>query len=260
MIKRRNNQSVIEKKTLADRAYDLLGGMIALRDGEMALKKLEADGQTGNTTEILDACFKEYDAKNRAIIDRHFRKQRNIKLLFKTIPKAVQIAVASLGVIFLAGSVAVATNQSFRARVMELLYHVEEEYTTLQLRENQRASFDVPTAWGGDYYPSYLPDGIEIGEVHGAFASFRVEYIISSSGSHYMYFMENGEEAETNIDTEDAKIRPVMIRGNPGLLSIKEGQTTVAWSDSTRYFVLILYGGSEKTALGIANSVIRIEQ
>jgi|GEM_PF-2243079 len=257
-MNRNKEQVLIEKKTLEDRAYDLLGERIALRDGEAALKALEVETQKGNTQEIDDFLSK-YDQRNRAIIEQYFRKQKNRKLIRKTIPKFTQMVVLVLGMIFLVGGIATATSRTFRVRVMELLFTIEKEYTSLSLRENTASSFDVPVAWQGNYYPSFLPDGVEIQSINNLPGLRYIEYVMSDTKMHYIYYVEHDEGTDANVDTEDAEIQPILIRGNPGLISLKDGQTSVMWTNEKNYFLLILYANDKETALKIAQSIISIK-
>jgi hypothetical protein len=82
-------------------------------------------------------------------------------------------------------------------------------------------------------------------------------YFLDASGN-LLDFMEFTEDSYTNIDTEDAFLRHITVNGSPAILSEKEGEVTVSWSTSDRYFVLTLDGDTD-TAMRIVNSVKKIE-
>lgn len=259
-MKRNGSQSTIEKKTVEDRYYDVLGEMIAIRQGEIALKELAMDDEQQNEmSKKIDAHILMYDKENKALINRFFKKKKAKQAIHKTVPKVLQMAASFIAVITLASGVAFATSQTFRVRVMELLYTVEDEYTSLKMRENLDASFDVPIEWQGKNYPSHLPEGIEVKSVTSGAISCSVEYVKADTGEHYLYFMENGEGAEMNFDSENGKVSPVMIHSYPGVLSLKEGQSSVSWSNARNYFLLIVYDEDVELLLDIAKSVINIK-
>ena len=69
-----------------------------------------------------------------------------------------------------------------------------------------------------------------------------------------MHFSENTSDTYTSIDTEDADVSNVLIRGYKGLMSVKEGRVILVWSADERYFVLNI-DGDEKLAIEIAESL-----
>ena len=62
---------------------------------------------------------------------------------------------------------AIATIPPVRARVMELIFETLRQYTRVSLREKAGPEVEVPAEWGGEYYPSYIPEGYKFDEVLG---------------------------------------------------------------------------------------------
>ena len=103
-------QRVTEIKTIEDRAYDLFGEMICIRDGEIALQEMAIeDEQHSEISQELDAFHAEYDKQILANITRYFRKKKIIRIIFETIPRFVKRVVMILGIFFLIYSIAFAT-------------------------------------------------------------------------------------------------------------------------------------------------------
>ena len=113
-MKYKCGQRVIEIKTLEDRAYDLLGEMICIRDGEIALQEMAIeDEQHSEISQELDAFHAEYDKQIFANITRYFRRKKIVRIIFETTPRFVKRVVTSLGIFFLTCSIAFATSPLF---------------------------------------------------------------------------------------------------------------------------------------------------
>jgi hypothetical protein len=72
-------------------------------------------------------------------------------------------------------------------------------------------------------------------------------------------FSELGEDAYTNLDTEDAIVSSKMVNGSPALYVDKGNTISVSWAKENLYFILICEGLLEKDVLSISNSVVRIK-
>ena len=116
---------------------------------------------------------------------------------------------------------------------------------------------EVPAEWGGEYYPSYIPEGYEFDEVIGGTLVRNVYY--QSLHGDLLLFSEYGDTSSTRLDTENADVKFVMINGNPGMLVEKNGRSTVTWSENDRYFVLSADNMSGDSVMIIADSIVRIK-
>lgn len=152
-----------------------------------------------------------------------------------------------------------ATNETVRVYVMKLITTMSDEYTSLKLVEDEGASFDVPVDWHGDNYPSYIPLDVQIASVYSYSDYNSVEYSDVESGKLQIQFSEMGSGTESNLDTEAATIRTVMIRDYLGFLSIKQSTITIYWSDGYNYFIVKTQDMSEQTTIAIAEGVRKIK-
>lgn len=166
-------------------------------------------------------------------------------------------ALAILLIIFAIGMpAAIATIAPVRARVMELIFEIERQYTRVSLQEKQGAGVEVPAEWGGEYYPSYIPEGYVFDEVIGG-TLVRNVYYLSNDGKK-LRFSEYGDASSTRLDTENADVQFVMINGNSGLLAVKNGGIILTWSEYDIYFVITVDDIPSDSVMEIANSVVRI--
>ena len=152
---------------------------------------------------------------------------------------------------------AIATIPPVRARVMELIFETLRQYTRVSLQEKQGADVEVPAEWGGEYYPSYIPEGYEFDEVIGG-TLVRNVYYLSNDGKK-LRFSEYGEGSSTRLDTENADVKFVMINGKPGMLVEKNGRIILTWSEYDYFFVIIADDMPSDSVMNIANSVVRIK-
>lgn len=167
-------------------------------------------------------------------------------------------AAAVLLMIFAVGMpVAIATVPPVRARVMELMFEIERQYTRVALREKACGAAEVPEGWQGLYYPGFVPQGYYVNEEIGAGGIYDTVY--RNEENHSIRFSEYSSSASTRLDTEDAQTRFITIGGRPGLLIIKERAGMVAWSENDRYFVITADELPAETLLEMAESVVRIK-
>ena len=152
---------------------------------------------------------------------------------------------------------AIATIPPVRARVMELIFETLRQYTRVSLREKAGPEVEVPAEWGGEYYPSYIPEGYKFDEVLGGTLVRSVYY--QSLHGDLLLFSEYGDTSSTRLDTENADVQFVMIHGNPGMLVEKNGRSTVTWSENDQYFVLSADNMSGDSVMIIADSIVRIK-
>ena len=246
-----------ENRTLADKAYDLFGEMLLLRETDALLAQIEADQARGDTAE-MDAFFARQDAKNMKKIRQYFARRRARVFFRKTLPRIGQIVAAVIVVCALAGGVALATSHTLRVQVMQLLVNIETEYTELKLAEDPAAAFEMPAEWVGENYPAYLPDGFTLGSVHSYPDFSSATYLDATAAGRKINFSELGAGTETNLDTEASVLEPVQISGHAGMLATKGQKISAYWDDGRHYFLLITEGLDAATFLRIANSVVRV--
>ena len=180
------------------------------------------------------------------------------KQFFIVAPRTMRFAVAALGILCIGLTTAFASSETFRVRVFSMFAEDHGQYTAIGLREDEQKAFDVPNGWEGMYYPTYIPDGFEVINVENLSEQI---FLISfeNKNNEYLTFEEMTEDAESNIDTENAQVYYTEIHGNTALVSVKADLTNVSWNEQNRMFSVIIDGEVEEDALKVAESVTRIK-
>ena len=180
------------------------------------------------------------------------------KQFFTVVPRTMRFAVAALGILCIGLTTAFASSETFRVRVFSMFAEDHGQYTAIGLREDEQKAFDVPNGWEGMYYPSYIPDGFEVINVENLSEQI---FLISfeNKNNEYLTFEEMTEDAESNIDTENAQVYYTEIHGNTALVSAKADLTIVSWNEQNRILSVVFDGEVEENALKVAKSVTRIK-
>ena len=180
------------------------------------------------------------------------------KQFFTVVPRTMRLAVAALGILCIGLTTAFASSETFRVRVFSMFAEDHGQYTAIGLREDEQKAFDVPNGWEGMYYPTYIPDGFEVISVENLSEQI---FLISfeNKNNEYLTFEEMTEDAESNIDTENAQVYYTEIHGNTALVSAKADLTIVSWNEQNRILSVVFDGEVEEDALKVAKSVTRIK-
>ena len=220
----------------------------------------EADSLLENSPE--DQRYLEFlETSREKRMKKMMRRLRWISLkkqFFTVVPRTMRFAVAALGILCIGLTTAFASSETFRVRVFSMFAEDHGQYTAIGLREDEQKAFDVPNGWEGMYYPTYIPDGFEVINVENL--SDQI-FLISfeNKNNEYLTFEEMTEDAESNIDTENAQVYYTEIHGNTALVSVKADLTIVSWNEQNRILSVVFDGEVEEDALKVAKSVTRIK-
>ena len=201
------------------------------------------------------------EANREKRMEKMMRRLRWISLkkqFFTVVPRTMRFAVAALGILCIGLTTAFASSETFRVRVFSIFAEDRGQYTAIGLREDEQKAFDVPNGWEGMYYPTYIPDGFEVINVENLSEQI---FLISfeNKNNEYLTFEEMTEDAESNIDTENAQVYYTEIHGNTALVSAKADLTIVSWNEQNRILSVVFDGEVEEDALKVAKSVTRIK-
>ena len=220
----------------------------------------EADSLLESSPE--DQRYLEFlEANREKRMEKMMRRLRWISLkkqFFTVVPRTMRFAVAALGILCIGLTTAFASSETFRVRVFSIFAEDHGQYTAIGLREDEQKAFDVPNGWEGMYYPTYIPDGFEVINVENLSEQI---FLISfeNKNNEYLTFEEMTEDAESNIDTENAQVYYTEIHGNTALVSVKADLTIVSWNEQNRILSVVFDGEVEEDALKVAKSVTRIK-
>lgn len=246
-----------QPRSLQDRSWDLLAEMWLEREADEILQRLE-DNQDEELTAEMDAFFARYDAKNLQLIEKYARRQRLRRFARQTLPRAAQIAAACIAICVLAGGVAIATSETVRVSLMKLLVEKTPEYTSLQIVKDAAAYIDVPADWGGQYYPSIIPDGLVIHDIESVPNAWHMVTYTFAGSSVSQFEYEEALNGTTNLDSENAEITKVDVLGYEGTMISKNDGVTIYWFDGRTLFSIYVRGHSEEEALTYANSLKKL--
>lgn len=201
------------------------------------------------------------EANREKRLKKMMRRLRWISLkkqFFTVVPRTMRFAVAALGILCIGLTTAFASNETFRVRVFSMFAEDHGQYTAVRLQEDKQKAFDVPAEWEGIYYPTYIPDGFDVVNVENLSEQI---FLISfeNKNNEYLTFEEMTEDAESNIDTENAQVYYTEIHGNTALVSVKADLTIVSWNEQNRILSVVFDGEVEEDALKVAKSVTRIK-
>ena len=227
--------------------------MREIRDGE-ADSLLESSPEDQRYLEFLETSREKRMKK----MMRRLRWISLKKQFFTVVPRTMRFAVAALGILCIGLTTAFASSETFRVRVFSMFAEDHGQYTAIGLREDEQKAFDVPNGWEGMYYPTYIPDGFEVINVENLSEQI---FLISfeNKNNEYLTFEEMTEDAESNIDTENAQVYYTEIHGNTALVSVKADLTIVSWNEQNRILSVVFDGEVEEDALKVAKSVTRIK-
>ena len=244
-------------RSLSDKAYDFLGEMILEAETQEMLEEIKREQEQGNTAE-MDAFFAMQDKRNLQRIHKYFRKEHYRHLLTQTLPKLVRVAAIVIAVISLAGSVAVAASHTVRVKVMQLLSHMEEEYTVVHMVEDEEASFDVPAEWKGTSYMSYLPENLVVGQIFSYVDNDIVEFRDRDTNKLKLQFSEVGISIWAQIDTQNAKTEQVVLNNYTAIFVDKGSMLCLYWCDGRKLFILTQMDGTREELFEVAKSVKKL--
>ena len=218
--------------------------------------RLVAEG--GVVAEEAQAAYaRTLPALHRAL-ERGLDRNRRRHFLRHTLPRIGRVAAASLLIVFVGGTAALAAIKPLRVYLMRFLIETTEVRTELGLEVDRERFVDVPGDWPGTYYPAYVPEGFKLAQVRGSELECGVRYDNLEDKS--LYFDENTADTRMFINTEGAKIGYGTIQGQQAMFAEQEakGYCFVTWSVADRFFV-IQYDGDLETAKRVAESVVKVK-
>ena len=128
------------------------------------------------------------------------------------------------------------------------------------LEENPEATFAVPAAWNGQYYTSWVPEGLEMNWC----SQFSSSVSYGDAAGRRFMFSENDDGSALGAGLETQSISHVDINGSTAY--ILSGHTndsavrmlTIVWSRDEKWFELSCSNLTVEESLKIARNVRKI--
>ncbi len=202
----------------------------------------------------LDAAWKKLDAQRR-----RQRRERLRAGFRRTLPKVMEAAACVVLILAIAVPIALANVTSFRSQVMRLLVGIDQARGVADIRLTPSdKQFDVPADWAGEYYPSYIPEGMQLTEVD-CIGNFCTTEYSNESGQH-LAFYECAKDATASIGTEYATASTEMMNGKEVWVEESKELNTVylTWSMDEYCLSLRSDGLNREETMRVAESVKKV--
>jgi hypothetical protein len=179
--------------------------------------------------------------------------------IFTLTRKVFMNIMVCLGIIVILGGIAFASSASVRMGVMEVLVNMEEKYVEKMLLANKAAAAYVPAEWGGKCFPISIPTEFGLVSTFNEEGRSTACYRDTNEPKRTIDITEYGKDAETKLEVNLARIKALVIRGEPGMVVTKGASIHVCWYYEDKYFDLAAENVDETTLLMIAKSTIRVK-
>ncbi len=198
-------------------------------------------------------------------MDRYEQEQKRSRrrnAARRIVPQVLKIAACLLLAVSIGVPVVIASSAEIRSRVIQMLMSIDQknQVATIRFEENPDAAFSVPADWTGDYYPSYIPEGMEIIWSNDIFP--QVEYADKSKNDDEKPFFSYEEQQEQNMvlaGTEDTLISHAEIGGREAsIFDYGNSVMTIVWQNDERMFTLSCRNMDRDEVLKVADSVRKI--
>lgn len=179
----------------------------------------------------------ELDTQIKKIIVDHHRKE-GLKKVAKKLPKAAAIFF----VVLISCALLVINVDAFRTRLLNFMIEIRDEYTSIDLRENPSKhstdnDFFMSVECGDAYLPEFVPEGFSITDVETLTFTKSIRYS-NDKNQTILFIQYSGENINLRVDTEDAKVKEILINGIEGISLEKDGYTTLVWHNNETSFYL----------------------
>lgn len=167
------------------------------------------------------------DKKINNMIKHAVRKEKgnNAK---KIIPKILVFASA-ICIVFL---VTVFSVDAFRAPFLNFLVHIEEEITDIELNKQQ----DMMEGESYEEEFGYIPEGFELEseEIQGQ----DVKLLFKNENEEIISIRIYQDDSDIRFDTEESEYHEIMINGQQGFYSTKNGFTNLVFIKQEHAFLI----------------------
>lgn len=252
-------------RSTADKAYDFVGSLILEKETRDMLRELEEEKAAGSTAE-MDAFFAAHEKTHFSLIHKFFCREKTRRFFKETLPSVLRVAAVIIAVILTIGGAAIAFNQNIRVNLKKIVIEKTTDFLSIDMAEDQNASFDVPATWLGDYYPSYIPEGMRLRQlicqpgIPGGSVVFGGDEEFPK-----VVFTELSDSGSMNVDSENATQEIITINGHSALLLekttfFKNRQLKfIIWCDGYRNFVVSSIELPREELIRFAEGIRRIE-
>lgn len=243
-----------EARLLAD-CEDALFRLAVARVEAQRAETLSREADAGDAELTPEAMDRAFEHARPRILRRARREERRMNLrLFRrhALSRVITVAASLLAVALIGGISALAVSSEMRESLSRLLVNPQEKFTDFRMKDEAFGVPDVPEAFQGDFYPTYIPYGFSFADANQHHAYYLAD------GDRVLYYDELDENTVLGLDTEDADVTYTKVGGTDAMLVQKNGLSTVVWSFANRFFLVGIYGAPEE-AMKVAESLVVID-
>lgn len=198
--------------------------------------------------------------------ERNKRSKERKERARRIIPRIIVAAACVVLVIGVAAPIAIANVEFIRSAVMKMLIRIDLEKGEVRMNfvEDDTASFDIPSDWPGEYFPSYMPEGFDVTWKSYVGENPCIEYT-SQTGQQVISFDEMDSNTTAISGIEGGVISYVEINGYTAIVIETENpedetnyHVDITWDNGEKWFGVGSRGIPREETLKIAQSVKKI--
>ena len=189
----------------------------------------------------------EFERKMKKLIKDHERKEKIKHLKNKTVrylPKAAIFFFVLIGSL----SLAITSIDALRVKVLNIIVEIQDQYTSIRMEDedvlsdaSQSGNQIPPPDWNG-YVPNYIPEGFQIVNTEEDPVGYIIHYT-DAEGKFIRFNQIIRTNTDLRIDTENANVQQITIKGNEALFVEKQGLINIVWEEEYLFYIV---GEAEK--------------
>lgn len=175
----------------------------------------------------------------------------------KVLARIINITACVVLLVCMIFPVVLASNAQLRKNVYKLIIDMQPSGVEISMDLDDDQSFDVPSDWKGEYYPTRVPKGFS----PAAGNSGALE--LWDDSNHMITLEEKDPQSRAWIDTNGATMEPLNLNGKSAFLFEKTYQdgrkyNTAVVNLDDRYFIITTMNMTRSETVDIASSIRRV--
>lgn len=240
-----------------EKYIDLLTELVLEQEEENELSEL-TDIPDSEINRISDERMTSVWQKCRPIVRKSKNATSSKGHTMKVLGRMINIAACVVLLVCLAFPVVLASNAQFRKNVYKLIIDMQPSGVEISMDFDEDQSFDIPSDWKGEYYPTRIPEGFTTVDANNSGA-----LDLWDDSNHMITLEEKDPQSRAWIDTNGATMEPLNLNGKSAFLFEKTYQdgrkyNTAVVNLEDRYFIVTTMNMTRTETVDIAGSIRRV--
>ena len=176
----------------------------------------------------------------------------------KVLARIINIAACVVLLVCMIFPVVLASNAQLRKNVYKLIIDMQPSGVEISMDLDEDQSFDVPSDWEGEYFPTRIPEGFAPTPIGN---SGTLD--LWDDSNHMITLEEKDPQSRAWIDTNGATMEPLNLNGKSAFLFEKTYQDgrkyhTAVVNLEDRYFIITTMNMTRTETVDIAGSIRRV--